>query len=234
MAKQLGPFKYEKTLGCITFYRRGDKWYARQKSSLSRRRVKTSKQFMNTMQSARRLGKAACLAGAVYDKLPEAWKMFELYQQLTGIATCSLKEGRSASDIRDLLVQQLHEWGYRKELQYPVIKPSNVKLRVRDFRKSKSGLKLTSPSGSKSGNQDETGINPGKNFTKKRADSQERKGGLRYKFQGIRRLTPKSQKRSVTNDNMRVSSMRKRSGSQKRIGCRTEYRIITRLNEDTG
>ncbi|MFT3823434.1 MAG: hypothetical protein QM731_05915 [Chitinophagaceae bacterium] len=138
MAKQLGRFKYEKTLGCITFYRRGDKWYARQKSSLSRRRVKTSKEFANTMKSAHRLGRAAKHAAAVYSKLPESWKLFELYRKLTGIAVRLLKEGRGCNDIRHALEQQLYNWGYRKEISCPVVEASkgDLKFKVQGLRPS--------------------------------------------------------------------------------------------------
>ncbi|MFT3825089.1 MAG: hypothetical protein QM731_14290 [Chitinophagaceae bacterium] len=131
MAKQLGPFKYERTFGCVVFYRMGNKWYARIKSSLSGRRVKTSKKFAGTMAYARRLGKGAVLAGAVYEKLPESWKMFELYQWLTGLAAQLLKEGKCANDIRDTLELQLYDWGYRKEISYPDIQLKKKKIILR-------------------------------------------------------------------------------------------------------
>ncbi|MFT3826673.1 MAG: hypothetical protein QM731_22315 [Chitinophagaceae bacterium] len=131
MAKQLGRFKWERTIHCFTFYRVGNKWYLRQKSSLSRRRVKTSKRFVKTMENARRLGRGATLAAAVYKKLPESWKMFELYQQLTGLASQLLKEGKCVNDIRHALEQQLYDWGYRKDIDYPDIKLKKKKIVLR-------------------------------------------------------------------------------------------------------
>ncbi|MFT3823813.1 MAG: hypothetical protein QM731_07825 [Chitinophagaceae bacterium] len=132
MAKQ-GYFKFERTFGCVTFYRVGDKWYFRQKSSLSSQRVKTSKRFTNTMANAHRLGRGARLASVVYRKLPESWKMFELYQRLTGIAAQLLKEGKCDDDIVQALELQLYDWGYRKEINYPVIrhiKKKKIRLRT--------------------------------------------------------------------------------------------------------
>ncbi|MFT3823556.1 MAG: hypothetical protein QM731_06525 [Chitinophagaceae bacterium] len=132
MAKQ-GYFKFERTFGCVTFYRVGDKWYFRQKSSLSSHRVKTSKRFANTMANARSLGRGARLASVVYRKLPESWKMFELYQKLTGIAAQLLREGKCDDDIVQALELQLYDWGYRKEISYPVIrhiKKKKIKLRT--------------------------------------------------------------------------------------------------------
>ncbi|MFT3826325.1 MAG: hypothetical protein QM731_20545 [Chitinophagaceae bacterium] len=131
MAKQLGRFKWERTIHCFTFYRVGNKWYLRQKSSLSRRRVKTSKRFVKTMENARRLGRGATLAAAVYKKLPASWKMFELYQQLTGLASQLLKEGKCVNDIRHALEQQLYDWGYRKDIDYPDIQLKKKKIVLR-------------------------------------------------------------------------------------------------------
>ncbi|MFT3824616.1 MAG: hypothetical protein QM731_11875 [Chitinophagaceae bacterium] len=137
MAKQ-GYFKFERTFGCVTFYRVGDKWYFRQKSSLSSHRVKTSKRFTNTMANAHRLGKGARLASVVYRKLPESWKMFELYQKLTGIAAQLLREGKCDDDIVQALELQLYDWGYRKEISYPVIRHvKKKKIRLRTPRQCK-------------------------------------------------------------------------------------------------
>ncbi|MFT3823406.1 MAG: hypothetical protein QM731_05775 [Chitinophagaceae bacterium] len=137
MAKQ-GYFKFERTFGCVTFYRVGDKWYFRQKSSLSSQRVKTSKRFANTMANARSLGRGARLASVVYRKLPESWKMFELYQKLTGIAAQLLREGKCDDDIVQALELQLYDWGYRKEVNYPVIQHvKKKKIRLRTPRQCK-------------------------------------------------------------------------------------------------
>ncbi|MFT3827347.1 MAG: hypothetical protein QM731_25690 [Chitinophagaceae bacterium] len=134
MAKQLGRFKFERTFDNVVFYRLGDKWYVRMKSSLSGRRVKTSKKFVKTMAYARRLGQGAVLAGAVYEKLPESWKMFELYQKLTGVAAQLLNEEKSVDDINNALEQQLYDWGYRKEIIYPDIEFKKKKIKLRTPR----------------------------------------------------------------------------------------------------
>ncbi|MFT3824897.1 MAG: hypothetical protein QM731_13325 [Chitinophagaceae bacterium] len=137
MAKQLGRFKFERTFGDVVFYRLGDKWYVRMKSSLSGRRVKTGKKFVETMAYARRLGLGAALAGAVYEKLPESWKMFELYQKLTGVAARLLKEEKNVDDINNALEQQLYDWGYRKGINYPDIELKKKKIKLRTPRQCK-------------------------------------------------------------------------------------------------
>ncbi|MFT3826801.1 MAG: hypothetical protein QM731_22955 [Chitinophagaceae bacterium] len=85
------------------------------------------------MANAHRLGKGARLASIVYRKLPESWKMFELYQKLTGIAAQLLKEGKCDDDIVQALELQLYDWGYQKAISYPVIrhvKKKKIKLRT--------------------------------------------------------------------------------------------------------
>ena len=136
MAKQ-GFFKFECTFGCFIFYRVGDRYYIRQKSRLSRRRVKTSKAFANSRASAERLAIGSCVGASVYRQLPEAWKMYDLYHKLTGLAIRLQKEGKTVTEIRPLLEQQLYDWGYRKEIDYPIIKPSPKLILIRSAKECK-------------------------------------------------------------------------------------------------
>jgi len=137
MAKQ-GFFKFERTFGCFIFYRVGDRYYIRQKSRLSGRRVKTSKAFANSRASARRLAIGSCVAASVYRELPEAWKMYDLYRKLTGIATRLQKEGKTVTEIRPLLEKQLFDWGYKKEIDYPTMQPTTIKIVIRSAKECKT------------------------------------------------------------------------------------------------
>ena len=137
MAKQ-GLLKFERNFGNVIFYRRCGKWFFRKHSSLSSKTVKTAQAFANTRASARRLSIASRVAASVYRKLPESWKMFEFYQKLTGIATRLQKEGKTVTQIRPLLVQQLYDWGYRREIEYPTIKPTTVPIVIRSVNECQS------------------------------------------------------------------------------------------------
>jgi len=130
MAHQ-GFNKYERTFGLLVFYRVKDRYYVRKKSQLSGKRVKTAIEFVNSMNSANRLKTASRIASTIYKQLPDSWKFFELYQKLTGIGARLLKEGKSITEIRPILEQQLYDWGYRKEVSYPIIKPSNIPILLR-------------------------------------------------------------------------------------------------------
>jgi hypothetical protein len=58
MAKQTGIILLTGTIGNMTFYKRDSGYYARMKSSLDGRRVKTDPAFRNTMVYAERLALA--------------------------------------------------------------------------------------------------------------------------------------------------------------------------------
>ncbi|MFT3825382.1 MAG: hypothetical protein QM731_15800 [Chitinophagaceae bacterium] len=116
-----GVHKFERSMCGLTFYRLHNKWYIRRRSSLTGRRFKTSKRFEKSRQSAAKMGIASKLAASVYRELPPAWKLYDLYKKLTALATRLLHEGANETAIPAALQQQLYNWGYRKEIHYPVI-----------------------------------------------------------------------------------------------------------------
>ncbi|MFT3825307.1 MAG: hypothetical protein QM731_15425 [Chitinophagaceae bacterium] len=116
-----GVHKFERSMCGLTFYRLHNKWYIRRRSSLTGRRVKTSKRFEKSRQSAAKMGEASRLAATVYRELPPAWKLYDLYKKLTALAIRLLHEAADDATVLAALRQQLYEWGYRKEIKYPVI-----------------------------------------------------------------------------------------------------------------
>ncbi|PSL50178.1 hypothetical protein CLV51_1011522 [Chitinophaga niastensis] len=91
MAWQSGPVVYVGTIGICCFYKLGDKYYLRRKSTLSGKRVKKDPVFRNTMKYAGILATASRMAAAVYRALPKEQKKHVLYRKLTGIAMKMLK-----------------------------------------------------------------------------------------------------------------------------------------------
>src|SRR5689334_5995877 len=108
MAKQTGPIGIEGTIGNITFYRIGNQYYARQKSSLSGRRVKTSDRFENTRRSAGRLKQGAVLASQVYRQVRKR-KDRSLYQRITGDAILLFKEEIEWSRAETILMKKYQQ-----------------------------------------------------------------------------------------------------------------------------
>lgn len=99
MAKQCGEHTITGTIDNLCFYKMEGKFYVRQKSSLSRKRVQTDKAFAQTMHYARLLGRAAKVASAFYKTLPAEQKIKGLYKQLTGMVMRLLKEGKEEAVI---------------------------------------------------------------------------------------------------------------------------------------
>ena len=88
---------YELTI-CV---RSIDKWillyYARAKSSLSSKRVKTSPEFKWTMINAGLMACASKIGSAIYKALPPGWRGFCMYRSFTGEALRLLKENPYSS-----------------------------------------------------------------------------------------------------------------------------------------
>ena len=103
MAKQIGEYKIRGTVGGITFYKMEGEWYARRKSGLRRERVKRAKEFVRTMESARRLAVGSQLASRVYRSLPREEQVFGLFCRLKSAAMQALKEGKKGEEVKELL-----------------------------------------------------------------------------------------------------------------------------------
>lgn len=109
MAKQIGPYYITGTIDDICFYRLDNQYYARLKSSLTGKRVKTDPRFARTREYASLLAKASSLASTIYRSLPAYTRNRELYQQLTGQAMQLLKSEGADAKVIDIIRKQLHE-----------------------------------------------------------------------------------------------------------------------------
>lgn len=84
VAKQVGPYKITGTIHKICFYQMEGQYYARQKSSLTGKRVKKDSAFAGTMRYAELLGKASKLASLIKRSYPKEEQCRELFRMLTG------------------------------------------------------------------------------------------------------------------------------------------------------
>lgn len=105
MSKQCGPVYITGTVKGICYYRMNGKYYARRKSTLSRKRVKRDRAFALTRKYAELLGQASSIAAQVYRLLPKAQKKLSLYRAMTGQAMKMLKQGASEEEIKRRLEQ---------------------------------------------------------------------------------------------------------------------------------
>lgn len=122
MAKQSGPVYITGTVAGICYYRLNGKYYARRKSSLSRKRVKRDPVFSRTRKYAELLGQASQLAAGVYRLLPRDKKKLALYRAMTGQAMTMLKRGMSVEAVREKLQQEALKLKKAGVQQQPVVR----------------------------------------------------------------------------------------------------------------
>lgn len=103
MARQGGPIIRVGTIDCITFYKRGDRGYARMKSSLTAKRWFKDPSFAGSRQCAANMAQASVLASGFYRTIPKQQRRFAQYRRLTGIAQRMLCAGSSIPQLRETL-----------------------------------------------------------------------------------------------------------------------------------
>lgn len=116
MARQVGPIKITGTIDGITFYRMDGLYYARMKSSLTAKKVKTHPDFALTRMYAKWLGEASKLASEAYRTLPGEERKYELFCKLKKLAHRRVKEGAE----REVVLEELGKYLIkRKERKGP-------------------------------------------------------------------------------------------------------------------
>jgi hypothetical protein len=106
MARQVGPIKITGTIDGITFYRMDGVYYARMKSSLAAKKVKTHPHFALTRMYAKWLGEASKLASEVYRALPGEERKYEVFCELKKLAHKRVKEGQE----REVILEELGKY----------------------------------------------------------------------------------------------------------------------------
>lgn len=119
MARQTGPIKMTGTVEGITFYRIGDAYYARARSSLTAKKVRTHPRFALTRKYAEWLGMASRMASEVYRSLPEEERKYELFCALKKLAHQRVKEGAD----REVILPELKDHAGQIRLEHTVIQP---------------------------------------------------------------------------------------------------------------
>lgn len=109
MARQIGDIKITGTLGDITFYQMNGKYYARMKSSLTAKKVKTHPHFALTRLYAKWLGEASKLASEVYRSLPVEERKYAVFCRLKTMAYKLVKEGVVRAEVLGVLKRYLEE-----------------------------------------------------------------------------------------------------------------------------
>jgi hypothetical protein len=110
MARQLTGF-ITGTIDDLTFYKMSGAYYARQKSSLTRKRFQKDKAFERSRVSASRFATGNSLASAVYRMLPAEKKSYPLFCFVKKKAIQLLKQGYCSIETRQQLIEYLYDFG---------------------------------------------------------------------------------------------------------------------------
>lgn len=103
LAKQAGPYKITGTIDNICFYKMDGQYYARQKSSLTGKRVKKDPAFAGTMREAGLFGRASSLASVIKRSFPKEQQCRDLYQELMRKVKRLMIEGVATEEIKQQL-----------------------------------------------------------------------------------------------------------------------------------
>jgi hypothetical protein len=106
MAKLCGPLLITGTIDDVCFYKMHGNYYARMKSSLSRKRVLKDPKFQLTRVHASLLGEASKIASRVYRLITGEREKHTLYREITGKAIYLLREGKDKEDTFEILCGQ--------------------------------------------------------------------------------------------------------------------------------
>lgn len=100
MAKQTGEIKIIGTIDDLVFYRMGEDYFVRTKSSLEGKRFWKDKVFAGSRRSAGLLGTASAVASQLYRLVPKESKSRELFREITGKVKLKLAGGADLHSIK--------------------------------------------------------------------------------------------------------------------------------------
>ena len=92
----------------LCIYRWNGAIIVRTKSSLTRKKVLTSKKFAKTRAYASKMVEASQIGSAIYREIPKVKPDRSLYQKITGIAASMLYEGQDAKIVMSKLRVKFH------------------------------------------------------------------------------------------------------------------------------
>ena len=100
MAKQAEGFIVG-TYDDITFYKMGEGYYARMKTSLTGKKFWKHKAFEGSRRSCNRFGRGNKLASMVYKEIPEEQRKYALFCSMKTAAIAMIKMGKCEEEVID-------------------------------------------------------------------------------------------------------------------------------------
>gem|GEM_PF-415164 len=115
MAKQAGEVFITGTIDELTFYKMDGTYYVRLKSSLNRKRFMKDAQFERSRKSAERFALGNTLASRLYKMVDAEHKEYKLFCFLKRKAILLFKEEKSVSEVEEILMDYLKDFGLVKD-----------------------------------------------------------------------------------------------------------------------
>ena len=107
MARQVGHLFITGTIHDVTYYKMFGTYYARMKSSLSRKTVLTSPRFARTRMHSNQLAEASQIASKLYENVPKENRSMPFFRSIVGKAKLLLAQGKDKEVVLDLLRNEL-------------------------------------------------------------------------------------------------------------------------------
>ena len=107
MARQIGHIFITGTIHDVTYYKMDGTYYARMKSSLSRKTVLTSPRFTLTRMHANQLAEASRIASQLYRMIPKEQRKVQLYRAIVSQAKILLASGKDKESVSGILSHAL-------------------------------------------------------------------------------------------------------------------------------
>jgi hypothetical protein len=107
MARQTGHIFITGTLDDVTYYKMDGIYYARMKSTLSRKKVLTSPRFARTRMHANQLADASRIASTLYKSIPKEKRNIKLFRAIVGQAKVLLAQGKVKEVVLQILMNEL-------------------------------------------------------------------------------------------------------------------------------
>lgn len=108
MARQIGHIFITGTIDDVTYYKMYGTYYARMKSTLSRKKVLTSPRFALTRMHANQLAEASKIASRLYRGIPKEERKVQLYRAIVGEAKVLLASGKDKESVMEILSNALN------------------------------------------------------------------------------------------------------------------------------
>ena len=106
MAKQMGDILISGTLDNLTFYRDGDQYLIRKKTSLTKKRVMKDPAFERSRQAMAEFGLVSKFCARLYRQLPKNKRGKGIQQKMTGRARTLFLEGNDEEKVREVLMRE--------------------------------------------------------------------------------------------------------------------------------